>query len=140
MARDLKGVIRFRKWELDEKRRALGDLLRKEQGIIEALQKFDEEMQAEQRAASANAIEGGMTFGNYAFAAKARRLQVKSWLAETRREIEAARDELAQSFKEFKTFEIAQEQREENEKKERDLKAQKVLDEIALTIHRRRGE
>ena len=139
MSRDLKGVIRFRKWELDEKRRALGDLLRKEQGLIEALQKFDEEMQAEQRAASAHAIEGGLTFGNYAVAAKARRLQVESWLEDTRRDIEAARDILAQSFKEFKTFEIAQDQREEREKQERDLKTQKALDEIALNIHRRRG-
>ncbi|GAB3440326.1 hypothetical protein [Insolitispirillum peregrinum] len=138
MARDLKGVIRFRKWELDEKRRALGDLLRKEQGLLDALEKFDQEMLAEQRAAAANAIEGGMTFASYAIAARARREQVTLWLNDTRREIEAARDELAQSFKEFKTFEIAQEQREERDKKERDAKAQKTLDEIALTIHRRR--
>lgn len=138
MARDLKGVIRFRKWELDEKRRALGDLLRKEQGLIDALQKFDEEMQAEQRAASANALEGGLMFGMYSVAAKARREQVQLWLQEARVAIDAAREELAQSFKEFKTFEIAQEQREEREKKERDSKAQKVLDEIALTTYRRR--
>lgn len=137
MARDLKGVIRFRKWELDEKRRALGDLLRKEQGLIEALDKFDAEMAAEARAASAHAIEGGMTFGNYAIAAKARRMQVEQWLEETRQQIEEARDDLAQSFKEFKTFEIAQENRETRERKERDAKTQKALDEIALNIYRR---
>lgn len=140
MARDLKGVIRLRKWELDEKRRALGELLRKEEGLMEALVKFDEEMQAESRAASAHAVEGGMTFGNYAVAAKARRVQVEQWLDETRDQIEKARDDLADSFKEFKTFEIAQENRETAERKERDAKAQKALDEIALNIFRRRDD
>jgi flagellar export protein FliJ len=139
MARDLKGVIRFRKWELDEKRRALGELLRNEQGLIDALEKFEEEMVNEAKAATQNAVEGGITFGTYAVAAKARREQVELWLADVRQQIEIARDDLAQSFKEFKTFEIAQENRDREALKERESKAQKTLDEIALTIHRRKG-
>ncbi len=139
MARDLKGVIRYRKWELDEKRRALGELLRKEQGLIDALDKFEQEMIAESKAASAHAAEGGITFGTYAFAAKARREQVELWLAQAREQVEIAREDLAQGFKEFKTFEIAQENRDKVEQQERDAKTQKALDEMALNIHRRKN-
>lgn len=141
MARgDLKSIIRYRKWELDEKQRALGELLRQEEGLLETLRQCDAEMSREMNAASDNMALFGITFSHYAHAAKARKEQIEEWLQQTRMRIEAARNALTDSFKEFKTLEITQANRVAAEKKEINDKQQKMMDDIGLNIHRRRQE
>lgn len=140
MARDLKGVIRYRKWVVDEKRRALTMFLDREQEIIEYGHLLDRE-EEEQRAVSAShAREGGMTFAVWAEMNKERRQRLAAALVEVRQRIAVAQDDLTESFKELKTFEIAQENRETEEQAVRDQRAQIELDEIGLEQYRRRGK
>jgi len=59
-------------------------------------------------------------------------------LANIRRDIEIARDAVADEFKRLKTYEISQKNREIKEQYELDQKEQKALDEIGMNLHRQR--
>ncbi|KJS38594.1 MAG: hypothetical protein VR70_09560 [Rhodospirillaceae bacterium BRH_c57] len=138
MSGDLKTVIRVRRWEIDEKRRDLGVLLAEEATFIQRRTALDEEVRAENDCARQYVREADFTLGTYAARAHSRRLQLDAAIAETQQRVEAVRDELAQMFKDLKTFELAQEAREEAERKERDRKEQIVMDEIGLELFRRK--
>ncbi len=139
MARDLDGVIRYRKHIVDEKRRALGELLRQEDYLIQAREMLERQMREEAAIAAADSRGAGLGYGLYVARAHQRRDQIAAALAETRRRVEQAQDEVRESFKELKTFEIAQESRDTRERAERDHKEQQSLDEIGLELHRRRA-
>lgn len=139
MARDLKGVIRYRKHVVDEKRRALGELLRQEDYLLQAQRMLEEQMREEAAIAAADARGAGQSYGLYVGRAHQRRDQILAALAETRRRIELAQDAVRESFKELKTFEIAQDNREIKERAERERKDQQILDAIGIELHRRRG-
>lgn len=139
MAQDLHAVIRLRKWEIDEKRRELATLLAEEDAVRERRAALDEEIRQENACARAHVREADFTLGSYAQRAHGRRLQLDHAIAEAARRVEAARDELAEMFKDLKTFELAQEAREEAERKEREHKEQVKMDEIGLELFRRRS-
>lgn len=138
MARDLKGVIRYRKWIVDEKRRVLSMYLDREQEIIDYGLQLDREEEEQRMVAGQHAYEGGRSFAAWATMNKERRVKLAAALVEIRRRIEEAQDDLSDSFKELKTFEIAQENRETAEQAERDRKTQLQMDEIGLEQFRRR--
>ena len=50
------------------------------------------------------------------------------------------RDEIREAYQELKTFEITQENREKREAAELERKNNAVLDEIGLTLYRRKQE
>lgn len=138
MGQDLHAVIRLRKWEIDEKRRELGALLAEQETVVQRRAALDDEIRQENACASAHVGEADFTLGSYAQRAHSRRLQLDHAIAEAERRVEEARDELAEMFKDLKTFELAQEAREEAERKEREHKEQVKLDEIGLELFRRR--
>ncbi|WP_404384119.1 flagellar FliJ family protein [Caenispirillum salinarum] len=137
--RGLRGLIRLHKHQVDEKRRALADLERTEQEILDRQQALREEMVREQAAVREDPALG-LTFGAYVQRHKERQERLAQSLANIRKAIEAARDDLSEAFKELKTYEITQANRDLREKHERDRKEQEVLDEIGLTLHRRREQ
>lgn len=139
MPRDLHGVIRYRKHVVDEKRRALGELLRQEDYLRGSLVALDEEMQREAQIAASDSRGAGIGYGFYIQRAKDRRDALIAAIEEMGRRVDKAQEEVRESFKELKTFEIAQENRDEAERQERETKAQQTLDGIALDLHRRRG-
>ena len=57
--------------------------------------------------------------------------ELEKMIADLQNEINAARDDLADAFRELKVYEVLQEQHEQAEKLENDRKEQKYLDEIA---------
>lgn len=138
MGHDLTGIIRVRRYALDEKRRALAELQEQEDKIIAHLKALEEELQREKEAAAA-APSMSFTYGAYVDAYIDKREHNERILSQLRQKIDAARDEIAEAFRELKTFEITQEEREKREAEEIDRKEQIVLDEIGTTLHRRRG-
>lgn len=139
MAKGLKGVIRLHKWTVDEKRRALGALMRQEEEILHYQQVLQEELAREQALARTD-VTFAMAFGRYLPRYCARRDTLAKALVDIRRRIEAARQDLADAFLDLKTFEITQANRDLQEKRERDRKEQDMMDEIGLTLHRRREQ
>jgi flagellar export protein FliJ len=138
MAKGLLGVIRYRKHVVDEKRRKLGDLLRQEDYLLRALGDLEAQMRQEAEAAASDIQGAGRTYALYIQRAHERRDTILAALAETRRHVARAQDEVRDSFKDLKTLEIAQENRETTARREAEHKEQIVLDDIGLDLYRRR--
>jgi flagellar export protein FliJ len=138
VTKDLHSLIRIRKWDVEEKQRALAALLRREEAVLDAQAALAAEMERE-KAYVAKAETPQRTFAAYLERCDQRKEQIASALAEVRRLIEEAREELAESYRRLKTFEVTQEAREEAEAKEEDRREQMELDEIGLTLHRRKA-
>ncbi len=136
---DLRPLIRYHKWRLDEKQRTLADLRNQEDHSIAEAARLEDEIKAEQRTAGAN-FEVSFGYGNFARAAIARRQHLAAELDEIRARIAVAADELAEAFKEVKTYELAQEERVKREKEKQRHKENEALDETAQIGHRRRQE
>lgn len=136
---DLKTLIRVHQFELDEKRRQLGNLLRFEQSLenrkILLAKRFKEEEEA-----AKNDQTAALTFGAYVDWHIDENKRVDRALADARQEIALMRDEIREAYQELKTFEITQENREKREAAELERKNNAVLDEIGLTLYRRKQD
>ncbi len=138
MARGLQGIIRFRRYQVDEARRALGILLGHAVELERRAAALEQEIRDEQRAAAANPQEAGFIYGPYAAQAIQRRGHLARASAEVESNISRAQDEVRQEFRALKVFEIAQENRDIKEQKEEERVQQAILDEVGLQIRRRR--
>lgn len=136
--RGLPTLIRLAKFDVDEKRRVLTTLQTREDSVVAAMAAAQEELARERQVAAADPEGAGLLFGAYAAAWLTRRANMERSLAVLRKEIEKARDELAEAFRQQKTYEITQANRERRAREEADRKEQAALDEIGLNLYRRR--
>ena len=139
MARGLQGVIRFRRHQVDEARRALGVLLGHAAELERRVLALEQEIVDEQKVAAARPEEAGFIYGRYAL----RVIQRRTQLAHARREVEhriaQAQDGVRREFRDLKVFEIAQDHRDAVEEKEAQGAEQAVLDEVGLQLYREGG-
>ncbi len=135
--KSLYALIRLRKWEVDEKRRALGDLFREEEKTLQAIETLKQTLMAEAENARLNP-RTSWTFPEYARRMRERREALEEDLARLREQIELVREDLAESFRDLKSSEILQERRDERARKEVARKEQIALDEVGQDIRRRR--
>ncbi len=138
MAKDLKNLIRLHEWQVDEKRRKVGGLLRLVADLEDQARRLEEELINEQAAAAASPEEAGFLYGNYAETVIERRQRIADSIAKAEEEIAAAQDELREAYRELKKYEIAQENREKREAEEEARRDQMFLDDIGLQNFRRR--
>ena len=138
-AADLDTLIRLRDWTVDERRRELGALLAREEQLIAYGRELERQLVREGEVVKANTQMVGFMFGPFAEEHKKRRERLAITLAALRREIEAARERLAEAYRERKTMEEVQKTRAERERVEAARIEQVALDEIAATQHRMHG-
>ncbi len=131
-------LIRVRKWEVDEKQRALGLLLRDEEKILEFQAALVRELAEEKALVSQIPGNERTTFEPYVRRWAQRRDNLASVLILLRQKIEGAREELAEAYRRLKTFEITQDQRDVTEEKEENRVEQMTLDEMGLELYRRK--
>lgn len=137
MARDtLETLIRLGRFEVDEKRRALRDILDREQALRDEVAMLEAQERAEQSFVAEHVEQAGF-YGSYSAANKRRREAVLEKIAAIIPEIEAARDSLADAFAAQKRYEIAFQNREEAARAEEGRREREELDELALNAHRR---
>jgi len=137
VAKTLKNLIRLHEWRLDEKRRELAEELKQLDSYRASLQDLLEEVIREQNAArQAEDLQVGAAFAPYAQVARGRRENLEQSIIMKEQQVEEARERLAEAFKELKTYEISQANREKKEALEKARKDQGVLDEIGLNAHR----
>ena len=129
-------LIRFHKFDLDEKRRYLRELEEQEARIQEAIDAIDQEVQSEQ-AFSRGEANFAPYYGGYATRTKARREALVDELSKAHEIVEEARETVVQAFEELKKYEITQDQQDHRAYLEEERKTQIELDEIALTTHQR---
>lgn len=137
-SKGLKTLIRLSKFNVDEKRRMLTELQAREDAIIEEMKQSEVRLKEEQALASQDATGAGFLYGNYHRAWMDRREHQQIQLMAVRHMIEQARDALAEAFRELKTYEITQRERERREREEADRKEQAFLDELGQQMHQRR--
>lgn len=140
MGKDLHTVIRLAKYEVDEKRRALGEILEREHQIEQAQAHVERQRDHEEATARADPAGVGMAWGGYVRRYMDERDNLAAMLASVREAIEAAREELADSYRRLKTYEQAQAARDRRAREEQDRKDQAALDEMAQNMVRRRKE
>lgn len=142
---DLSSLIRVKKFELDEKQKALGELNAVYNRMTDRLQTLEQEKESEQQAAqdmdAANqSVEMQVAFQHYMTGYKMRRAQIQAALQALDIKIEDAMDEIRDAFAELKRFETIHEARLQAEKDKRKKQDDMELDEIALENFRRKQE
>ncbi|MGE4219098.1 MAG: flagellar FliJ family protein [Alphaproteobacteria bacterium] len=137
MSSTLDKLIRYHRFLLDEKRRALREMEDAEARIVAAIETLEMEIRREQTVAGGS-TEVGFAYGGYAARAIRRRTGLKQQLAAAQAEVEAAREALALAFENLKKYEITRDIRDEAARQEAARREQVFLDEIALNQHRRR--
>lgn len=138
MAKSLQSLIRLNEWKVDQKRRNLGEKLQQMADLEAGLASLENELLAEQNIAQESPQEAGFFYGNYATAVISRREQFESDIAEMTAKISAAQEELNESYRELKKFEIIDKQRQKREAEERDKKEQEILNELGLQNYQRK--
>ena len=129
-------LIRFHKFDLDEKRRYLRELEEQEARIQEAIDAIDQEVQSEQ-AFSRGEANFAPYYGGYATKTKASREALVDELSKAHEIVEQARETVVQAFEELKKYEITKDQQDHRAYLEEERQTQIELDEIALTTHQR---
>mgnify|MGYP001454825236 FL=1 len=129
-------LIRFQKFDLDEKRRYLRELEEEKACIQEAIDAIDQEVQSEQ-AFSKGEANFAPYYGGYATRTKARREELVDELSKAHEIVEEARETVVQAFEELKKYEITKDQQDHRTYLEDERQTQIELDEIALTTHQR---
>ena len=138
MAANIKSLIRLHEWNVDEKRRKLGELLRLQADLEDQLKRLDEEHVREQKAARDDPTGAGITYPNYAQHVRQRRENLQDSIAQMETVIGYARDELSDAYQELKKYETVEQNRQRRYELEQARRDQILLDEVALNQHRRK--
>lgn len=137
MAKDLHNLIRLNEWEVDEKRRKLGELLRLMANLEAQAKALEEELVREQAQAADQPVEGGILYGAYAENVIDRRERIKESMDQMEVAIEEAREELRVAYLELKKYEVAQENRDRRMAREAARRETMEYDEIGIETFRR---
>jgi flagellar protein FliJ len=135
--RTLETLIKVHKHQLDEKRRALTDLENLRADLIAQREKLDADLAREQEVA--RQVEcGAFAYGGFHQGYIKRRDTLMASLAELEGRIAAAHEIVSEAYQDVKRHEVALASRQRRQKEEEDRRAQNVLDEVSLEMHRRR--
>ena len=137
--KDLHTLIRLRKWDVDEKQRALAVLLRQEEGVIERQAALEAEVLAEMAFAGQLPADQRTTLSGYLKRCENFRAALDAALKDIRQRITGAQDHLAEAYRRLKTFEVTQLQRDLAESREEARLETIELDEVGLNGHRRKA-
>ncbi len=133
----LPNLIRLHRWQLDERRRAVGDLEALRLAIRDDIERLDAEMGRES-GASRELTEGIALFPSYFANARARRTRMEASIDEIDASLDAAREEAAKAYRELRKYETVLENYERQEELAEKRREQSEQDEIAMGIFRRR--
>jgi flagellar FliJ protein len=139
MSKSLKSLIRLHRWTVDERRRELGAFLAREEQLRGERRRIDDELASEKKIATDD-VMAAFGFAGYIRGYMERREMLDRAIEAAMREIEAAQERLAEAYRQLKTYEVTQANRDKRELAERNRAEQIVLDEVGATLHRRRQE
>lgn len=135
--KSLDSLIRLQKWQLDEKRRQLGDLRRMHADLAAAIARLDEDI-ANEAVLARKDQSLGATFGAFAQAAEERKQKLVGSLRELDSQIDLVEHEIGAAFTELKKVELIKDSREARIRQGSARRSQATLDEIGSIMARRR--
>jgi flagellar export protein FliJ len=130
-------LLRVQSWTVDEHRRMLGQMLGREESLIEDGRRMDRELVAEQQVAAAHPTLAGHSYAAFAFNYRDRRANLANVLALVRVEIEQQRERLADAYRDLKVLEEVRNNWRKAEQAEQARIDQAAMDEVAQNLHRR---
>lgn len=138
MAANIKNLIRLHEWNVDEKRRKLGELLRLQGELEDQIAQLEADLLLQQKAAAADPTLAGITYGAFAQQVILRRENLQDSVRQMEIVIGHAQDELSDAYQELKKYEIVDRNRQRRYELEQSRREQVMLDEIASNQHRRK--
>lgn len=138
MAANIKNLIRLHEWNVDEKRRKLGELLRLQGELEDQIAQLEADLLLQQKAAAADPTLAGITYGAFAQQVILRRENLQDSVRQMEIVIDHAQDELSDAYQELKKYEIVDRNRQRRYELEQSRREQVMLDEIASNQHRRK--
>jgi flagellar biosynthesis chaperone FliJ len=136
--RALSTLIKVHRHALDEKRRALTDLENLRADLIGQRDKLDADLVREQDVAKQ--VEcGAFAYAGFHQGYLQRRDRLMASLSELETRIAAAQQDVSEAYQDVKRHEIALAARQRKQREEEERRAQNVLDEVSLDMHRRRS-
>ena len=135
--RALATLIKIHQHTLDEKRRALTDLENLRADLIGQRDKLDADLVREQEVAK-QAECGAFAYAGFHQGYIQRRERLLASLAELETRIAGAQLDVSEAYQDLKRHEIALAARQRKQREEEERRAQNVLDEVSLDMHRRR--
>ena len=138
MAKNLHSLIRLYKWQLDEKQRQLGELMKSLANLEDEARRLQQEHLDEQIIAGASPNEAGFYYGRFVETVIQNRDRLGLAIAQAEQVVEAAMEELKTVHEELKKFEITQSERDQRVAEEEGRREQTELDEVGLQIYRQR--
>ena len=136
---DLTALIRLHKYELDEKRLALGKLYA-ELARLESARRGLEHAFAQEKAAVDATGDIHFTFAKYTEKVKLQRAELDRQETELQQKITSAKDSMMETFSELKKYEMTQAERDRLEKEEQLIRESREMDAIGLETFRRKEE
>lgn len=133
MRNSLATLGRIKKFELDEQQRLLVAELEHEENLTGKLKSLIAKYEEEKEFVAQN--PGICDFGLYTDQYLKKRRALEKQLHETQVKIEKIRDQMAAIFKEQKTYNIVEENRQTVRQKESAAQEQKMLDEIGTNAY-----
>lgn len=133
----LGSLVRVHTWALNEKRQTLAGLEKLAEKLGNDLEGLEAELQQE-RSAATDSIEGTIAFPAFMAAALERRKRLRVSIANLDLTIGAAREEVREAYQEVKKYELARDNHERREQERLALRERIALDELGVTLHRRK--
>lgn len=135
---DLESLIKYRRHDVDEKRKVLAKLYEQADSLMKAKREIEEQLEKE----TALALELGTAealsdLGAYSIVIKKRITSFEDSIKEMDQKIALAQEEMRESYSEMKKVEITQRNRKNRELSELEKRESRDLDEIGLDNYRR---
>jgi len=134
--RNRESLIRLHKFQVDEKRRKVAELELMLGEFRQRERDLEAQVEAEQRKAGISDV-AHFAYPMFAKSVLRRRENILESIEGIERQLDTAKEELADAFRELKKYELLDGNRKRKVRKEAMRVEQSSLDEIALTIHRR---
>ncbi len=134
--RNKESLIRLHRFQVDERRRQVADL----ESMLDEFHRregdLNKQVQAEQDKAGISDV-GHFAYPMFAKSMLVRRENLLQSIDEISKQLDDAKEQLADSYRDLKKYELMEENRKRRVKKEAVRLEQKELDEVSLNIHRR---
>ncbi|UTW58094.1 hypothetical protein KFE96_14890 [Kordiimonas sp. SCSIO 12603] len=130
MIESLQNLIRLRKWELDEARRVLAEMLEERDEMVRRIEAIDAEMADQSKNSELEVF--ATSLGAYMEGSRKQQKIIYDQIVQKDTVIEEQQDKVAESFRELKTYEIALEQQQKKKAQKLAKFEQDMLDEQGL--------
>lgn len=134
----LPGLIRLNQWKVDEQRRKVTELETFADTLSMQIIQLEADMKREGEG-SGDSLTASQAYSAFLKGAMAQRDTLRESIEDLNRQILDAKDELASAYRELKSYEIAQANRDRHQARKRELLDRVKMDEIGMTMFRRGG-